>query len=79
MSDQLSLITEYGIDPQEAPPGFSPVLKSERRHDQGNLCRQCDWRPECDGPVCGCMSYNRHDGMSVVFKRTAEAGMGEAP
>jgi hypothetical protein len=35
------------LDPNEAPEGYYAVLKSSVPHDQGNLCRFCDWRPVC--------------------------------
>jgi hypothetical protein len=34
-------------DPQAAPDGFYAVPKSSLAQDQGNLCRQCDWREHC--------------------------------
>lgn len=54
------------FDPNNAPPGFYAVPKAALPKDQGNLCRQCDWRPECqrdgdeDGELCKtypCMGY----------------------
>jgi len=76
------------IDPDEAPPGFYAVLKSEvATPEMGNICRACDWRPECSGERYRCMSYTviteegnelrREDGCSVVFKRRAAAAMAE--
>lgn len=66
-----------GINPQEAPPGYYAVLKSDVASDAlGNICRACDWRPECSGGTYRCMPYElanslkRLDGCSVVFKRT---------
>lgn len=66
-------------DPNEAPPGYYAVPKSSLPQDQGNLCRQCDFRPHCDAVKHRCMSYpatttggkiiQRKDGCSVVFKR----------
>ena len=35
------------LNPSEAPEGFYAVLKSSLAQDQGNLCRQCDWREHC--------------------------------
>ncbi|MFA5352689.1 MAG: hypothetical protein WC291_00505 [Thermodesulfovibrionales bacterium] len=36
------------IDPTEAPEGYYAVLKSDvMREGLGNICRACDWRPEC--------------------------------
>ena len=68
------------IDPKEAPQGYFAVLKSAAKPQDGsNICRACDWRPECDG-IERCMPYaitssldgselKRKDGCSVVFKR----------
>jgi hypothetical protein len=74
--------SELGIlDPNEAPPGFVAVLKSDVvTADLGNICRACDWRSDCNGFEHRCMSYTvvssrsgrelkRLDGCSVVFKR----------
>lgn len=69
------------LNPAEAPAGYYAVLKADvARPDLGNLCRACDWRPECDGFAHRCMPYpvvsrldgrllERRDGCSVVFKR----------
>jgi hypothetical protein len=68
------------LDPGEAPAGYFAVLKADAKpSDGGNICRACDWRPECDGFAHRCMSYvvisrdgielKRRDGCSVVFKR----------
>jgi hypothetical protein len=64
-------------NPREAPDGYYAVLKSDIRSTE-NLCRSCDWRPVCQTkggrgqpsykPEERCMSYNRKDGASVVFK-----------
>lgn len=63
------------LDPNEAPPGYIAVLKADvSTDDNANICRQCDWRPHCDGLV-RCMPYElqnglkRFDGCSVVFKK----------
>jgi hypothetical protein len=64
------------FDPTNAPPGFYAVPKAELRKDQGNLCRQCDWRPECqrsgdeDDRLCEkypCMGYEviNRDGQTI--------------
>ncbi len=52
------------LDPTEAPAGYFAVLKASLAHNKGNLCRQCDWRPECQKPETDflkhghrCMSY----------------------
>ena len=64
-------LTEYGqtvmVDHNDAPKGYYPVPK-DTLHQTGNICKACDWRPDCDAKICSCMSYNRADGISVVFK-----------
>lgn len=76
------------LNPEEAPPGFYAVLKSDVAAPcLGNICRACDWRPECDGFAHRCMSYTvicrngselkRRDGCSVVFKRKTPNAGGE--
>ncbi|HEX9970995.1 MAG TPA: hypothetical protein VGD14_02890 [bacterium] len=64
------------IDRTEAPPGYFAVLKAEVvTQSLGNICRACDWRPDCDGVTYRCMPYElanglkRRDECSVVFKR----------
>lgn len=70
------------LNPKEAPPGYFAVLKSDVKSEAlGNICRACDWRPECDGSEHRCMPYTivtpdgrhltREDGCSVVFKQMA--------
>lgn len=44
------------LNPSEAPKGFYAVLKSSLVQDQGNLCRQCDWREHCCTPA-----FDRYD------------------
>lgn len=68
------------IDPNESPAGFYAVPKSALRHDQGNLCRQCDWRKVCGDPGTDlslpghqCMSHRRKDGCGAAFKRLKSA------
>ena len=64
------------MDLNEAPKGFFPYPKKEvyvpsptSPTGSMNLCIACDWRSKCDAKVCSCMSYNRKDGISVVFKK----------
>ncbi len=69
------------VDSAEAPPGYYAVGKdSVPTKRLGNICRACDWRPDCDGFAYRCMPYTvissrdgselkRADGCSVVFKR----------
>lgn len=72
MAGNKQIAEFYKTDNSEAPEGYYPVPKSsvrfsgERRNE--NICRRCDWRPYCSAAVCGCMSYNRKDNISVVFK-----------
>lgn len=78
-------------NPDEAPAGFYAVPKPAMLincHDnvkQGNICKQCDWRKECQKPDTDfvayghrCMSvpvihngveHSRVDGCGVIFKR----------
>lgn len=52
-------------NPKEAPDGYIAVLKSAvATQSIGNICRACDWRPECQKPETDftvsrhrCMSY----------------------
>lgn len=40
--------THKGVDPTEAPDGFYAVPKRDVATEAlGNICRACDWRPEC--------------------------------
>ena len=55
MATQASLTFDFGVvrpvdiqfNPSDAPPGFYAVPKASAYQEQGNLCRQCDWRLEC--------------------------------
>lgn len=69
-----------GIDPYEAPPGYFAVLKGRVATEKlGNICRACDWRPNCNGLDYRCMAtpvitpdgrtIGRKDMCPVVFKR----------
>lgn len=44
-------------DTTEAPAGFRAMPKASLRKDQGNLCRQCDWRPECNSPSTDLLAF----------------------
>lgn len=79
------------VDPTEAPEGFYAVPKKDLPHDRGNLCRQCDYRPQCgamSGSRGNCSSevvmkedgsiFFRKDGVSVVFKALEAAMPGRA-
>lgn len=72
--------TEGVLNPNDAPPGYYAVLKDVAKPKDGsNICRACDWRPDCSGEKYRCMQYEvvtpdgrtlkRADGCSVVFKR----------
>ena len=54
------------VNEKDAPLGYYPVPK-EAVPQHENICRQCDFRLNCSS-VYPCMSYNREDGVSVVFK-----------
>lgn len=70
------------LNKNDAPTGYYAVLKRDvATKNLGNICRACDWRPDCTGEKYRCMSYaietpdgrtlKRTDGCSVVFKRKA--------
>jgi len=74
-------VRTLAVDPAEAPPGYYAVGKdSVATKRLGNICRACDWRPDCNGFAHRCMPHTiissrdgselkRADGCSVVFKR----------
>ena len=78
---KMQQTSQRKIDPDEAPPGFIAVFKSDVVNaDLGNICRACDWRIDCNGFEYRCMPYTvvssrtgrelkRLDSCSVVFKR----------
>lgn len=55
----MQQITAPGIvDPTEAPAGFYAVSKNSVAGDGlGNICRSCDWRPECNSPQSDFTAY----------------------
>lgn len=57
------------IDSSNAPEGYYPAPKDSVRKGNVNICTECDWRKDCAARVCSCMSYERNDGVSVVFKK----------
>ena len=70
------------IDQDDAPWGYHPIPKELVRpskhsictnHNE-NICRSCDWRPDCQkaGPdnTYFCVSEKRKDGISVVFRKS---------
>jgi hypothetical protein len=82
---KMQEINHGKLDPDEAPPGFIAVLKSDVvTAGLGNICRACDWRSDCNGVEHRCMPFTvvssrdgrelkRLDGCSVVFKRRSDA------
>ena len=67
---------EATLNPNEAPSGYVASVKPAYRHETGNICRQCDWRKNCQDPATDfnapghrCMSYSRQDGVGVIFIR----------
>jgi hypothetical protein len=62
----------FYVDKNNAPAGYYPVPKAEIGNRFGNICRACEWRPDCDGSVCSCMADKRPDGIGVVFKKIVE-------
>lgn len=70
--------TSLVLDEKEAPLGYKAVLKSSVPQE-GNLCRQCDFRSQCNGFLYRCMpgvivtasgeEIERQDNCSVLFKR----------
>ena len=76
---QADLFDGARHDPRLAPTGYFAALKAEEKPaDGGNICRACDWRPECQRPDTDfstpghrCMAWARNDASSVLFKRMA--------
>lgn len=74
---QADLFDDMPNAPWMAPNGYFAVLKVEAMPADGsNICRACDWRPECQKPETDfarpehrCMPCARDDGRSVLFKR----------
>lgn len=64
----LLWLQENIFDPEEAPEGFKPFLKKNVPPHVGNLCRACDYRPQCVAHPFPCSPSTRVDGVSVVFK-----------
>jgi hypothetical protein len=69
---QLEIFSTTGINLEEAPEGYYPILKNDAA--TSNICRSCDARILCQqnqNEWCKknpCMSYSRNDGMPVIFK-----------
>lgn len=74
---QADLFDGVRHDPKAAPAGYFAALKADARPTDGsNICRACDWRPECQKTETDftqtrhrCMPWARDDGCSVLFKR----------
>lgn len=48
------------LNPREAPEGFVAVMKAAvATQALGNICRACDWRPECQKPTTD-FTVSRH-------------------
>lgn len=58
-------------DPTEAPAGFYAMPKAALPMNQGNLCRQCDWRPECNHPSTDLLAFG-HRCMSNAVVATRD-------
>ena len=68
------LITVTGqytlIDQKETPNGYKAIPKDSIDTSYGNICNHCEWRKECQkNASVSCMSYNRKDGIGVLFKK----------
>lgn len=44
-------------DPTEAPDGFYAVPKAYLRNRDQNICRQCDWRAQCNDPKTDLLAH----------------------
>lgn len=66
---KVRFIADPDLDSNEAPLGFIAVLKESVPHNQGNLCRQCDWRKQCNDPATDLTHHNhRCMGYAVITK-----------
>lgn len=63
------------LDASDAPQGYvavpKDVVQPPSNNSYPNICRECDWRSECNARQFSCMSYARKDKIGVVFKRRA--------
>lgn len=59
------------LDVNEAPNGYIAVLKSDTRYvnRNQNICRSCDWRPQCNDPASD-LTVNYHRCMSYTVITT---------
>ena len=70
MQPDLFKGASYSLCKLEAPIGFYAVLKAEVATEKlGNICRACDWRPECNDPATD-FSLPRHRCMSFPVVQT---------
>lgn len=84
---QADLFDGVRHDPKLSPTGYFAALKAEAKPKDGsNICRACDWRPECQKPETDftqtrhrCMPWARDDGSSVLFKRLPANDQGNGP
>lgn len=44
-------------NPKEAPEGYYAMPKPEYDHRTGNICKQCDWRPNCQNVKTDFVKY----------------------
>ena len=53
------------VDTKEAPDGYIAILKSSVATSAlGNICRACDWRPECQNSDT---DFERHNHRCMDF------------
>ena len=62
------------VSQSETPKGYKAVPKDDVVDPLGNMsnanvCTRCDLRKQCQINSLNCMSYNRTDGVGVVFKK----------
>jgi hypothetical protein len=62
------------VSQEETPGGYKAVPKDDVVDPLGmnanaNVCTKCDLRKECQVKSLNCMSYNRKDGVGVVFQK----------
>lgn len=56
------------IDPNEAPEGYYAVLINSlsEKERSVNICRSCDWRPECQKIECRTEHYQRCSSITTI-------------
>ena len=66
-------LLNIGVDQNDAPKGFYAVPLAELPQDQGNFCRQCDWRKTCNDPQTDPLaSGHRCKGHAVISSKDGE-------